>query len=1512
MKKESRVQKILMLILSFTLLTTSLLASTISRYVSEEKAPFGEDEHLDYTVNSVFVVKNQEELFAAVNQGYTYVQLDPQIENPLIVTQKAENLDADLILDLNGIEIQRNGYEPILNVKKGVRLTIVDTSAEQTGGLYNPVGSVFNITGGTLTVVTGTFESGPRYSEYYSYNTDVLSTSDPTKRTLVENSAKKVCFYKKTTNPDKTWTFSDPTELNAPIIKSYPEKIGNVEYTHGNLYFDQTITKGDLTINPDTYCYYRTSEDKAAEVNNEAAADWYYTYFVDPNNKFEYAAATVDPSEEENYVKITIYGYENTIKQAAADKDPKDYYAAIQMQDGTLDVQNGGFYSYFGVDKTACVNAQKGDLKIKKGKFSSRIPNATIYNANSVVIKEPDEKAFEETYFDNYHWSSDAVGATYRGNLARQGESYCILNGGSANVTIGTGDLYSSNNGIINMQGGELSISGGTFYKRLTNGRVTVDESEMSAIYMSQGELDISNAKCYVLRNDSLNVDSDDKNEDAHAIYMRNGILNVTDTTYHMEGDNSIGVKMESGKLAVTGGACEILGSNTYGIYSTVEGDENFHVNNTSFSLQGDSSTGIYAERGRVNVLSDSSSQILIEGKAGRGIHVAIKGSVDSVNYAYTLNGDESIGILAENSAESINVENGDISIVGATSFGIKSSIASNAAEDNFTVTNSSIVMSGGGANQTGIYSAFGKVIVNASTAETISTSGNNGKGIHVLDNGSVVSTNYSYSLNGSGSIGIFAEDDATGINVTNGEMSIIGSNAFGIQSSIRGDDKFTVTNLPIIMDGASSQTGIYSSGGKVIVNAIGESKTISTNGSYSKGIHVASGGSVVSTNYNYSLTGSESIGILAQADATGINVTNGKMDIKGYRSFGIHSSISGTNTFTVTNVPISMTDGEEQTGIYAQNGRVNISAGSSTTISIDDNNGKGVHVGSGGSVVSSNYSYSLNGDNSYGIYSTGGLVKLTGGDITLTSNQSCYGVYAFSATEEIQIDITGSEINVGYDLTTNRTTDTRASVGVFLATSSNANKITLTDANIRCYDAGVLIDGGSLDIKSTSDAKNEILTKESSSIIIKGGNITFDSTCKYIISSSNTRTFTGSENTNTLNTYDENLYSIQIPELVGNDINYVNYANTDGIYVEGGNFTSYGDVEISHTGLCNDISKWTYYDDITITSFAVRVIGGQVNLQKANISASVGGGVMCNGGNVTLGNASSKIEDITIRTTGSRVLGTSWKPVSGGADGTWSRYKTYTGGHAMEIVGGNLEVFEGTYYAAHGDGIKLNAPQYISGDKTKVTVHNGDFNGQMENDLNGNRSGPAGCYGMKVYGPAILNIYNGTFNGRAGGACVGGVYDYEYRSNGSIVKYDLAHKAEVYIYQAHFGTTSVPNDGFMIYDNSKIIFGASKDPNIAKVDSITVNSNLAPFSVNWITFDTYTGHDKDSCDVRVYYGTYKGSYHGWNKSNQASDTFIYNARNSIGLTVRQFTTQTGAEAITDLDNITLVYYPGD
>ena len=560
--------------------------------------------HLDYTVNGVFVVKNQEEFFSAINHGYPYIQLSPGIENPLIINQHAENLDADMILDLNGIEIQRNGYEPILNIGPGVRLTVTDTSAEKTGALYNPVGSVFNITGGVLTVMNGTFESGPRYSEYYTYNENTLSDAENTQRTLVEENAEAVIFYQNNASKTGFTTFYK----TAPIITSYPTNNGASVYIHGNLYFDKTVTKGDHTIHADTYCYYRTSEDQT-NVNVAEMADWYYTYWVDKYNDYQYVGSSA-PGDDERYVQVTIYGYEDVIETASKKQSVSEYYAAIQMHSGKLDVTQGGFYSYFGVDTTACVNASGGELTVKKGIFSSRVPNAWGFTPNDVMIKEIDSEAFQTAYFNNYPWASSnaALDSDAEGKLAAQGEGYCILNSGNASVTINTGSFYSSNNNIIKMNDGKLTIGGGDLTKRNTVALTANHEYDA-------------------------------------AIYMTNGTLSVTDTSYHVFGDYSRAVHMENGVLTIENSKFTVTGNDTHGIYSTVEGLDSFHVNNTSFILDdGENQTGIYAERGRVNVFADSEATISTSGRGGKGIYTN-GGSVASTNYDYLLLGEESYGI---------------------------------------------------------------------------------------------------------------------------------------------------------------------------------------------------------------------------------------------------------------------------------------------------------------------------------------------------------------------------------------------------------------------------------------------------------------------------------------------------------------------------------------------------------------------------------------------------------------------------------------------------------------------------------------------------------------------------------------------------------------------------------------------------------------------------------------------------------------------------------------------------
>ncbi len=600
MKKLTLVQKICFgaLILSLVVLGAQLISPTLSRYAQKIPIIYEGEEELDYTLNGVFIAHNQEELFSAVNQGYSYVQLSKTIRNPLIVTQDVRSLNTDLIIDLNGIEIQRNGHEPILNIEQGVRLTVVDTSAEQTGGLYNPIGSVFYIDEGTLTVSKGKFESGPRYSEYYSYNEKIVSSASAfSNRTTVEDTARSVCFIQG----------SQTTYITAPIINPYTTTVGEVVYTHGNIYFDNDLTRGNLTIRADTYCYYRTSQDESLLTNDPSTSDWRYTYYV--TKDYEYYAATLSNGEnEDDYYQITIYGYEDVITESMNKQYVEDYYAAIKMKAGSLEILNGEFFSYFGTYKSACVNASGGNISVRKGVFSTRIPDAFTAVEDSVIVKEEDEEAFEETYFTNFDWANTTF---TEGAQARRGTGRSIINSGEAVVSIGTGKFYSSNNNIIDMQGGTLTIGGGEFTKRMT---------------LPLGE----------------------PYDDGAAIFMQNGNLSVSNATYTVIGDLSTGIYMNNGKIDINNCSCDIFGESAHGIYSTVMGDDNFVVNNTDFTLQdGNNQVGIYSKHGRVVLTSSTQAEIYLSGSDGKGILVEEGGSVESSHYSYEIAGDRSYGIYS-------------------------------------------------------------------------------------------------------------------------------------------------------------------------------------------------------------------------------------------------------------------------------------------------------------------------------------------------------------------------------------------------------------------------------------------------------------------------------------------------------------------------------------------------------------------------------------------------------------------------------------------------------------------------------------------------------------------------------------------------------------------------------------------------------------------------------------------------------------------------------------------------
>ena len=131
--KKKTLFNLFVAVLTFMFIVCYITVPSNAKFIRDVNAPFEGEHTLDYTVNEVLEVNSQEELFAAINNGYSFIQINKNVDNPLIVTQKAENLNSDLILDLNGIEIQRNGPDPILNISHGVRRTIMDTSEEKTG-----------------------------------------------------------------------------------------------------------------------------------------------------------------------------------------------------------------------------------------------------------------------------------------------------------------------------------------------------------------------------------------------------------------------------------------------------------------------------------------------------------------------------------------------------------------------------------------------------------------------------------------------------------------------------------------------------------------------------------------------------------------------------------------------------------------------------------------------------------------------------------------------------------------------------------------------------------------------------------------------------------------------------------------------------------------------------------------------------------------------------------------------------------------------------------------------------------------------------------------------------------------------------------------------------------------------------------------------------------------------------------------------------------------------------------
>lgn len=384
MTKSRRI--ILAILTMMFVLTFGFASWSMAKYViergNENEIKNGVDIPID-VVNKVEVT-SQEDLFNALENGYPYITLSDDVRDPLIVTQDTMDVKKSLILDLNGKKLERISRNPMLNVKEGVTLTIVDSSIGQSGGLYNPVGTVLQVSGGSLDVRAGKYESGPRVWEY---------SSD-----LGNHNNTKIAGYQEVVYREQG---KAETTLKMPIVQPDITTDGSeITAVNGNIYYDSAEVLGTNTLIPDdTYCFYVTGDSftSGSTVDFERTeADFSYSYYA-KEGSYEYAGTT----ESANTVQITIYGFKHNIRTAMgiaenetinADKvlsglESAPFYATIKMLGGSLDINCSGtayqgkeakdltvadyqafgtgcFITYFGVEAASCVQFMGGEMKI--------------------------------------------------------------------------------------------------------------------------------------------------------------------------------------------------------------------------------------------------------------------------------------------------------------------------------------------------------------------------------------------------------------------------------------------------------------------------------------------------------------------------------------------------------------------------------------------------------------------------------------------------------------------------------------------------------------------------------------------------------------------------------------------------------------------------------------------------------------------------------------------------------------------------------------------------------------------------------------------------------------------------------------------------------------------------------------------------------------------------------------------------------------------------------------------
>lgn len=846
MRDKSKTKTILasaLIILAIvTLLTISL---TYARY--SEEITSSDDRHTgdtEYIVAHQLEVRSVEEFIAAVENGYSNIKISDEVEDPLVITSGVTDVGADLILDLNGHEIQRNNREPMLNVTEGVRMTIIDSSSSQSGSFYNPVGSVLEISGGTLTVTAGMFESGPRKSEYNSASSD-----DKIGGSVSASLVTGTYYAKSDTGYTLDETRSMPVITPTVTAMGVDEENKTVWRTNGNIYFDSSVN-GYFAA--DSYIYYTLSDGSTTGLTLGAtnnSADFYYTYNVTRNETTGELNYTTASAENENVLTVTIYGYNAVKGRAEPDTGETPNYSAIGMHDGNMYVRGGSYHSWFGSSSAYGLFAEGGYMAVEQGTFEAIENGVCIKCAYAADV----DTSAEYLRIARGNFSSE-VGDTISVEGGRM-----IVTGGTfeKDARSGTGKAPGENGSIISMESGTLETGGNSHISFSLYGSYVYGISSTSS---ENSSVTVYNA------NFEFNSDNNDVNTytDNYGIFSEAGQVSVYGCVFILPDKNSRGISISSGSVSVGGSDpdtpmsgteySELLDTNSYsyfylseavgcyGVYAAASGRsgsaESMSVNMSAAQIFiGQKSTdkgasSYYAVNG-AGVYMDAGSLSANNAKVELG-NVLIITAGNSVSGVYAKSGiitqESSKKLVVVTGANCTDYENGQTKFQNIESYNINTDLVDAGRVSVAGTAYGYGVYSGGGSVTLGsVYAAvYGHyssgLLVNAIGADMTSDAGVtvNGSIALIVDGGALSNedgtTNYAsasgistesgtISLNGNADMIV---DNGLGITSRNGSVYLYGSN---VNITTTHSSAIYVDNGSLIIgtEGSASETNIVS-----------------------------------------------------------------------------------------------------------------------------------------------------------------------------------------------------------------------------------------------------------------------------------------------------------------------------------------------------------------------------------------------------------------------------------------------------------------------------------------------------------------------------------------------------------------------------------------------------------------------------------------------------------------------------------------------------------------------------